>query len=105
MDRIPIKRALISVSDKSGLAELARELVAARRGDLQHRAARGSFFKSNGITSREVADYTAFPEMMHGRVKTLHPKDLRRHSRAAAITPKTSPPAASTASSCSIWSS
>jgi phosphoribosylaminoimidazolecarboxamide formyltransferase / IMP cyclohydrolase len=73
MDRIPIRRALISVSDKTGLAELARELVATGAEILSTGGTR-KFLTENGIRSREVADYTAFPEMMHGRVKTLHPK-------------------------------
>src|SRR5262245_28943261 len=73
MDRIPIKRALISVSDKTGLAELGRELVA---GGVEIFSTGGTrkFLQDQGVASREVADYTAFPEMMHGRVKTLHPK-------------------------------
>src|SRR5262245_28312702 len=73
MDRIPIKRALISVSDKARLAELARELTAAGAEILSTGGTR-KFLTDNGIPSREVAEYTAFPEMMHGRVKTLHPK-------------------------------
>src|SRR5262245_11018795 len=73
MDRIPIKRALISVSDKARLAELARELTAAGAEILSTGGTR-KFLTDSRIPSREVADYTAFPEMMHGRVKTLHPK-------------------------------
>src|SRR5438874_63550 len=73
MDRIPIRRALISVSDKSGLAELARELTAAG-AELFSTGGTRKYLLENGFASREVAEYTAFPEMMHGRVKTLHPK-------------------------------
>ncbi|HMC11702.1 MAG TPA: bifunctional phosphoribosylaminoimidazolecarboxamide formyltransferase/IMP cyclohydrolase [Pirellulaceae bacterium] len=73
MDRVPIKRALISVSDKSGLAELARELAAAGV-ELYSTGGTRKFLLDNGFASRDVAEYTAFPEMMHGRVKTLHPK-------------------------------
>lgn len=73
MDRIPIKRALISVSDKAGLADFARELVAAGVEILSTGGTR-KYLSENGISSRDVGEYTAFPEMMHGRVKTLHPK-------------------------------
>src|SRR5438874_11657290 len=73
MDRIPIKRVLISVSDKGGLAELAKELTAAGV-EMYSTGGTRKFLADHGIASREVADYTAFPEMMHGRVKTLHPK-------------------------------
>src|SRR2546423_14022022 len=73
MDRIPIKRVLISVSDKSGLAELAKELTAAG-AEIYSTGGTRKFLSDHGFASREVAEYTAFPEMMHGRVKTLHPK-------------------------------
>jgi phosphoribosylaminoimidazolecarboxamide formyltransferase/IMP cyclohydrolase len=73
MDRIPIKRALISVSDKTGLAELANALRAAG-AEIFSTGGTRKFLADHGIASREVAEYTAFPEMMHGRVKTLHPK-------------------------------
>jgi phosphoribosylaminoimidazolecarboxamide formyltransferase / IMP cyclohydrolase len=73
MDRIPIKRALISVSDKSGLTELARELAAAGV-EIYSTGGTRKHLSDGGIASRDVAEYTAFPEMMHGRVKTLHPK-------------------------------
>src|SRR5262245_2161627 len=73
MDRIPIKRAIISVSDKSGLAELARELVA-HGVEIYSTGGTRKYLSEQGVASREVAEYTAFPEMMHGRVKTLHPK-------------------------------
>jgi phosphoribosylaminoimidazolecarboxamide formyltransferase / IMP cyclohydrolase len=68
-----IERALISVSDKTGLMEFARGLVAAgveifaSGGSRQH-------LEAAGIPVREVAAYTGFPEMMDGRIKTLHPK-------------------------------
>jgi len=73
MDRIPIKRALISVSDKSGLAELAKAL-AASGVELYSTGGTRKFLLEHGCQAREVAEYTAFPEMMHGRLKTLHPK-------------------------------
>jgi phosphoribosylaminoimidazolecarboxamide formyltransferase/IMP cyclohydrolase len=91
MERITIRRALISVSDKTGIVDFARKL-----------AGHGVELLSTGGTYRaihdanlpvtEVADYTQFPEMMDGRVKTLHPKvhggllyrrDLPAHESAA----------------------
>src|SRR5438105_11589991 len=73
MDRIPIQRVLVSVSDKTGLAELAKELTAAG-AEMYSTGGTRKFLADHGFASREVAEYTAFPEMMHGRVKTLHPK-------------------------------
>lgn len=69
----PIRRALISVSDKTGIVEFARELQASGVEILST----GGTFKllcDNAIPAIEVSDYTGFPEMMDGRVKTLHPK-------------------------------
>ena len=68
-----IERALISVYDKTGVVDLARGLVGLQVEIL----ATGSTYKhlsSNGIPVREVADYTGFPEILDGRVKTLHPR-------------------------------
>lgn len=73
MDHIPLRRAIISVSDKSGLAELARELTAAGV-EVYSTGGTRKFLVEQGCPVRDVAEYTAFPEMMHGRVKTLHPK-------------------------------
>ena len=70
---LPIKRALISVSDKSGIVEFAQALQAQGVEILST----GGTFKllgENGVEATEVSDYTGFPEMMDGRVKTLHPK-------------------------------
>ena len=69
----PIRRALLSVSDKTGIIELAQALVA---HDVTILSTGGTFklLAENGIPATEVADYTGFPEMMDGRVKTLHPK-------------------------------
>ncbi|HBX57289.1 bifunctional phosphoribosylaminoimidazolecarboxamide formyltransferase/IMP cyclohydrolase [Pseudomonas sp. UBA2684] len=71
--RLPVRRALISVSDKTGILEFARELVAL---NVEILSTGGTYklLKDNGIAAVEVADYTGFPEMMDGRVKTLHPK-------------------------------
>lgn len=73
MQSPPIKRALISVSNKLGLAGFARGLVSAgveifsTGGTRRH-------LEAEGIPVRDVSDYTGFPEMMDGRLKTLHPK-------------------------------
>lgn len=74
MDSSPIvRRALISVSDKSGLKEFASQLVA-MGVQLLSTGGTQTFLQGCGLPSQEVSDYTAFPEMMGGRVKTLHPK-------------------------------
>ena len=71
--RLPVRRALISVSDKTGILEFARELEAL---GVEILSTGGTYklLKDNGVAAVEVADYTGFPEMMDGRVKTLHPK-------------------------------
>lgn len=68
-----IERAILSVSDKTGLVEFARELAAA---GVELFASGGTrrHLEEAGIPVREVASYTGFPEMMDGRLKTLHPK-------------------------------
>ncbi|MDF1856677.1 bifunctional phosphoribosylaminoimidazolecarboxamide formyltransferase/IMP cyclohydrolase [Pseudooceanicola sp.] len=68
----PLRRALISVSDKTGLVELATAL--AERGiDLLSTGGTAAALRDAGLTVRDVSDLTNFPEMMDGRVKTLHP--------------------------------
>jgi phosphoribosylaminoimidazolecarboxamide formyltransferase/IMP cyclohydrolase len=69
---IPIGRALISVSDKTGLLELARAL-AGYGVELISTGGTSTMLRTAGLTVRDVADVTGFPEMMDGRVKTLHP--------------------------------
>lgn len=71
--RLPVRRALISVSDKTGVVDFAREL-AALGVEILSTGGTYKLLKDNGIAAVEVADYTGFPEMMDGRVKTLHPK-------------------------------
>ncbi|HYU97028.1 MAG TPA: bifunctional phosphoribosylaminoimidazolecarboxamide formyltransferase/IMP cyclohydrolase [Sphingomicrobium sp.] len=72
-DLVPVKRALISLSDKSGLEELAAGL--ARHGvDIVSTGGTAARLRELGVEVRDVADLTGFPEMMDGRVKTLHPK-------------------------------
>jgi phosphoribosylaminoimidazolecarboxamide formyltransferase / IMP cyclohydrolase len=90
-DRIAVRRALISVSDKTGLIERAKRL-AALGVDLVSTGGTSKALKEAGLAVRDVADLTGFPEMMDGRVKTLHPKvhggllyrrDLEDHRKAA----------------------
>jgi phosphoribosylaminoimidazolecarboxamide formyltransferase/IMP cyclohydrolase len=69
----PVRRALISVSDKSGATDLARAL-AARGIEILSTGGTARLLREAGLSVRDVADYTGFPEMMDGRLKTLHPK-------------------------------
>ncbi len=68
-----IKRALISVSDKTGVVDLAREL-SSFGVVLLSTGGTAKMIRDAGIPVMDVSDYTGFPEMMDGRVKTLHPK-------------------------------
>ncbi len=70
---LPIRRALLSVSDKSGVIELARAL-AARNVELLSTGGTARLLADAGLNVTEVARHTGFPEIMDGRVKTLHPK-------------------------------
>jgi phosphoribosylaminoimidazolecarboxamide formyltransferase / IMP cyclohydrolase len=71
-NRLPIRRALLSVSDKSGVLEFAQAL--AKRGvTLLSTGGTASLLKQHGIAVTPVEDITRFPEMLDGRVKTLHP--------------------------------
>ncbi|WP_428819305.1 bifunctional phosphoribosylaminoimidazolecarboxamide formyltransferase/IMP cyclohydrolase [Microbulbifer sp. MCCC 1A16149] len=72
-DKVAVRRALISVSDKTGIVEFARELSSM---GVEILSTGGTFRQLGeaGIPVVEVSDYTGFPEMMDGRVKTLHPK-------------------------------
>lgn len=69
----PIRRALISVSDKTGIIEFARELNA-QGVEILSTGGTYKLLCDNQVPAVEVSDYTGFPEMMDGRVKTLHPK-------------------------------
>ncbi|WP_290614247.1 bifunctional phosphoribosylaminoimidazolecarboxamide formyltransferase/IMP cyclohydrolase [Arsukibacterium sp. UBA3155] len=69
----PIRRALLSVSDKTGIVEFARAL-AARQVDILSTGGTAKLLAEHGIKVTEVSDYTGHPEIMDGRVKTLHPK-------------------------------
>ncbi|TRZ50490.1 bifunctional phosphoribosylaminoimidazolecarboxamide formyltransferase/inosine monophosphate cyclohydrolase, partial [bacterium] len=70
---VKIKRALISVSDKTGVLDLAKELN--KFGvEILSTGGTAKLFRENNIPVKEVSEYTGFPEMLDGRVKTLHPK-------------------------------
>ena len=73
MSDVNIKRALLSVSDKSGLVELGKEL-AARGVELVSTGGTAKALRDAGLDVRDISELTGFPEMMDGRVKTLHPK-------------------------------
>lgn len=86
-----IVRAVISVSDKNGLVEFAKQL-AAHGVEILSTGGSAEKLRQAGLTVIEVGDYTGFPEMMDGRVKTLHPRihggllqrrDLKAHKEAA----------------------
>ncbi len=87
---LPIKRALLSVSDKAGIVEFAK-FLASRDVKILSTGGTAKLLAENGVKVVEVGDYTGFPEMMDGRVKTLHPKvhggilarrDLAHHTQA-----------------------
>ena len=68
-----IKRALISVSDKKGIVEFAKEL-SGLGVEILSTGGTAKTFKDAGIKVKDVSEHTGFPEMMDGRLKTLHPK-------------------------------
>src|SRR5947199_9255722 len=83
-------RALVSVSDKRGVVEFARGL-AALDFDILSTGGTAKLLAEAGVRVRQMSDYTGFPEMLDGRVKTLHPqidggllarRDLPGHLRA-----------------------
>jgi len=69
----PIRRALISVSDKTGILDFARELTRFHV-EIISTGGTAKTLRDAGITVRDISDVTGFPEMMDGRVKTLHPR-------------------------------
>ncbi len=86
----PIQRVLISVSEKTGVVEFAR-FLASRKIEILSTGGTAKLLAENDIPVIEVGDHTGFPEMMDGRVKTLHPKvhggilarrDLAHHTEA-----------------------
>src|SRR6476646_1487420 len=72
-NRLPVRRALLSVSDKTGVVELARQL-AALNVELLSTGGTAKTLREAGIPVRDVSEVTGFPEIMDGRVKTLHQK-------------------------------
>src|SRR5438046_2280982 len=74
MDLVPVRRALISVSDKTGLAEFATALRKQFGVELISTGGTAKFLRDLGLPVTDVSAVTGFPEMMDGRVKTLHPK-------------------------------
>jgi phosphoribosylaminoimidazolecarboxamide formyltransferase/IMP cyclohydrolase len=72
-DLVPVRRALISLSDKSGLAEFAAGL-ARHNVEIISTGGTAAKLREIGAAVRDISDLTGFPEMMDGRVKTLHPK-------------------------------
>jgi phosphoribosylaminoimidazolecarboxamide formyltransferase / IMP cyclohydrolase len=70
---VPIRRALVSVSDKSGLAEFC-SLLSSFGVELLSTGGTAAFLRDNKIPATDVSAYTGFPEILDGRVKTLHPK-------------------------------
>lgn len=68
-----IKRVLISVSDKTGIVEFAQKLIS-KGIEILSTGGTAKALKEAGVKVKDVSDYTGFPEMMDGRVKTLHPK-------------------------------
>ena len=68
----PLRRSLISVSDKTGIVDFARAL-AARNVEILSTGGTCRLLREEGLSVVEVSDHTGFPEMMDGRVKTLHP--------------------------------
>src|SRR6266567_3078823 len=70
---VKIRRALISVSDKTGIVDFARELKAFGV-EILSTGGTAKVLRDAGIEVRDVSDVTGFPEMMDGRIKTLHPK-------------------------------
>jgi phosphoribosylaminoimidazolecarboxamide formyltransferase/IMP cyclohydrolase len=72
-DLVPVRRALVSVSDKTGLAEFAAALQREFHVELLSTGGTAKFLRDAGLEVIDVSDVTHFPEMMDGRVKTLHP--------------------------------
>src|SRR5256886_7293701 len=74
MDLVPVRRALLSVSDKTGLAEFATALAKQFNVELISTGGTAKFLRDLGLPVTDVSQVTGFPEMMDGRVKTIHPK-------------------------------
>ena len=70
----PVKRALVSVTDKTGVVEFCRQLQDTYGVEIVSTGGTAKALTAGGVDVVEIGDYTGFPEMMGGRVKTLHPK-------------------------------
>ena len=81
-DLHPVRRALISVSDKTGMIDLAKAL-AGHGVQLLSTGGSAEAMRDAGLEVTDVAEVTGFPEMMDGRVKTLHPRRARWLARAS----------------------
>ena len=97
-----VKRALLSVTNKTGLVDFARQLTA-MGVELISTGGTAQVLRDKGLTVRDVSDLTGFPEMLDGRVKTLHPavhggilhrRSSEEHRAAVAATGRTVQPAA-----------
>jgi phosphoribosylaminoimidazolecarboxamide formyltransferase / IMP cyclohydrolase len=93
MDQVAIKRVLVSVSDKSGVVELCQALTS-HGAELISTGGTAKALRDAGLAVRDISEHTGFPEMMDGRVKTLHPKvhggllarrDVAAHMEAADV--------------------
>ena len=71
---VAVKRALISVSDKTGVVEFAKGLQENFKVEILSTGGTAKSLRAGGVKVKDVSEYTGFPEMMDGRVKTLHPK-------------------------------
>jgi len=67
------KRAYVSVFDKEGIVEFAKELVVKQNFEIVSTGGTFKLLKENGIAVAEVSEVTGYPEMLHGKVKSLHP--------------------------------
>ena len=74
MDHVQVKRALVSVTDKTGVAEFCRALQDEFGIEIVSTGGTAKVLTEAGVTVRPIDDLTGFPEMMDGRVKTLHPR-------------------------------
>ena len=70
---VKIERAVVSVTNKEGIVEFAK-FLSEQGAEINSTGGTAKLLRENGVTVTEVSDYTGFPEMLDGRVKTLHPK-------------------------------
>src|SRR5215471_16934986 len=96
-----IRRVLISVTDKTGIVDFARGLNAAG-AEIISTGGTARMIRENGVPVRDVSEVTGFPEMLDGRVKTLHPK-VAGGILAMRANEATCAPSPSTISRPSIW--